>query len=65
MYHIVNYMIEGMYLVDLCLLTAFRYTSIGSTHDTIPNPALKTGAGFDPAYKLIDGTKERAGRLSG
>jgi len=51
--------------VPYCELYDKGYTSIGSTVDTIPNPALKTGAGFDPAYKLLDGTKERAGRLSG
>jgi len=50
--------------VPYCELYDRGYTSIGSTHDTIPNPALKTGAGFDPAYKLLDGTLERAGRLS-
>lgn len=51
--------------VPYCELYDKGYTSIGSTTDTVPNPALCTGAGFDPAYKLLDGTKERAGRLSG
>jgi len=51
--------------VPYCELYDRGYTSIGSTVDTIPNPALSTGTGFDPAYKLLDGTKERAGRLSG
>jgi len=51
--------------VPYCELYDKGYTSIGSTTDTIPNPALKTGAGFDPAYKLLDGSLERAGRLSG
>jgi len=51
--------------VPYCELYDKGYTSIGSTTDTIPNPALSTEAGFDPAYKLLDGTKERAGRLSG
>jgi len=51
--------------VPYCELYDRGYTSIGSTTDTVPNPALCTGAGFDPAYKLLDGTKERAGRLSG
>jgi len=49
--------------VPYCELYDRGYTSIGSTVDTVPNPALCTGAGFDPAYKLLDGTKERAGRL--
>jgi len=51
--------------VPYCELYDRGYTSIGSTIDTIPNPALKTGAGFDPAYKLTDGSQERSGRLSG
>jgi len=51
--------------VPYCELYDRGYTSIGSTVDTVPNPALSTGAGFDPAYKLLDGSKERAGRLSG
>jgi len=51
--------------VPYCELYDRGYTSIGATTDTIPNPALQTGAGFDPAYKLSDGSKERAGRLSG
>lgn len=51
--------------VPYCELYDRGYTSIGTTLDTVPNPALKTGAGFDPAYKLLDGSKERAGRLSG
>jgi FAD synthetase len=52
--------------VPYCELYDKGYTSIGSTVDTIPNPALATEKGeFEPAYKLQDGTKERAGRLSG
>lgn len=51
--------------VPYCELYDRGYTSIGSTIDTVPNPALCTGAGFDPAYKLKDGSKERAGRMSG
>jgi FAD synthetase len=43
-----------------------RYTSIGAETDTLPNPELKQKDGnYSPAYKLVDGTKERAGRLSG
>jgi len=52
--------------VPYCVLYDRGYTSIGCTTDTIPNPALETNKGrYDPAYKLLDGSKERAGRLSG
>jgi len=51
--------------VPYCELYDKGYTSIGCTTDTIPNPALETNKGYDPAYKLLDGSKERAGRLSG
>ena len=40
-----------------------RYTSLGGTLDTHPNPLLKLdGDGFKPAYELEDETKERCGR---
>lgn len=39
-----------------------RYTSLGGMNDTIPNPALKTSTGYDPAYALKDGSLERNGR---
>ena len=50
----------------------FRYTSLGSVHNTFPNPALRIGdsAGdetqpaWKPAYELQDGSLERAGRVS-
>uniref|UniRef100_J3KYF9 Phosphoadenosine phosphosulphate reductase domain-containing protein n=1 Tax=Oryza brachyantha TaxID=4533 RepID=J3KYF9_ORYBR len=42
---------------------SYRYTSIGSIHDTVPNAQLSDGlGGFKPAYMLTDGTLERAGR---
>lgn len=42
----------------------FRYTSLGDVHNTLPNPNLKRADGsYDPAYKLIDGSSERAGRI--
>ena len=43
----------------------FRYTSIGSIHDTVPNALLSdssTEKSFRPAYMLTDGRLERAGR---
>lgn len=46
-----------------------RYTSLGSTNNTHPNPFLlrpRTAEGdeaaYDPAYMLTDESKERAGR---
>lgn len=45
-----------------------RYTSLGSTYNTFPNPLLKDMAdstvlgGWRPAWELTDETKERAGR---
>lgn len=52
--------------VPYCALYDQGYTSLGSTHNTVPNPLLKNeGAptGWEPAYKLTDESKERAGRL--
>ncbi|TXT06057.1 hypothetical protein VHUM_03530 [Vanrija humicola] len=48
--------------VDYCSLYDEGYTSLGSTTNTLPNPYLKTSAGYDPAWKLQDGSQERAGR---
>jgi FAD synthetase len=45
-----------------------RYTSLGSTHNTFPNPLLKATddptifGGWRPAWELKDETTERAGR---
>nr|GLL16617.1 FAD synthase-like isoform X1 [Ipomoea trifida] len=47
---------------------SYRYTSIGSIHDTVPNELLcvndstNSGEKFRPAYLLQDGRLERAGR---
>lgn len=52
--------------VPYCELYDRGYTSIGAETDTLPNPELKQKDGsYSPAFKLKDGTKERAGRLSG
>jgi len=53
--------------IPYCELYDRGYTSIGAETDTTPNPSLKnSGTGtYEPAYKLLDGTQERAGRLSG
>lgn len=46
-----------------------RYTSIGSIHDTVPNALLcindtsNSCEQFRPAYLLLDGRLERAGRV--
>lgn len=41
----------------------FRYTSLGSTTNTQPNPKLQRSDGtFSPAYCLEDGSFERLGR---
>lgn len=47
---------------SVCLLN--RYTSLGSTYNTKPNPYLITPTGWKPAWELEDGTLERAGRSS-
>lgn len=42
-----------------------RYTSLGSTYNTYPNPYLadpEMEKGFAPAWMLEDGSQERAGR---
>ena len=40
-----------------------RYTSLGTIHDTIPNPLLKREDGtYMPAWELKDTSQERAGR---
>ena len=43
-----------------------RFTSLGGTLDTHPNPLLKNtnGKGFKPAYELLDESQERCGRES-
>lgn len=47
-----------------------RYTSLGSTHNSFPNPCLLVKGGeaeggikkYRPAWELEDESKERAGR---
>lgn len=56
------------FLLDLniayCPLYDKGFTSIGYTHDTEPNPALKTEDGtFLPAWSLLNGSVERHGRV--
>jgi len=47
------------------LLFEHSFTSIGYTHDTEPNPALKTESGtFLPALSLLNGSVERHGRAN-
>ena len=51
--------------IPYCSLYDEGYTSLGSTHNTTPNPALKCEDGsnkYKPAYMLEDGRLERAGR---
>ncbi|KZO99046.1 adenine nucleotide alpha hydrolases-like protein, partial [Calocera viscosa TUFC12733] len=50
--------------VPYCELYDQGYTSLGSTYNTHPNPALlsPSGTGFRPAYELEDESLERAGR---
>jgi hypothetical protein len=45
-----------------------RYTSLGSTFNTIPNPLLRDPSqpsGWKPAWELEDASAERAGRPAG
>ena len=52
--------------IPYCSLYDEGYTSLGSTHNTKPNPALKCNDGgnkYKPAYMLEDGNLERAGRI--
>ena len=49
-------------------VSLYRYTSIGSIHDTVPNALLSVNdtsskEKFKPAYLLSDGRLERAGRV--
>ena len=51
--------------IPYCCLYDNGYTSLGSTHNTIPNPTFKYEDGsnkYKPAYMLKDGNLERAGR---
>jgi FAD synthetase len=43
--------------------SAFRYTSFGNIHNTVPNKLLRDGSdGYRPTYTLSDGSLERARR---
>lgn len=43
-----------------------RYTSLGATHNTHPNPYLRNEDDtYNPAWMLEDGNWERAGRETG
>lgn len=49
--------------VPYCTLYDRGYTSLGSIGNTKRNPDLQTKEGeYKPAYLLLDGKKERAGR---
>lgn len=51
--------------VPYCKLYDEGYTSLGSINNTHPNPYLlnpSSASGYDPAYKLEDGSLERCGR---
>lgn len=48
-----------------CTLYDQGYTSLGSTKNTVQNSALqRTDGSYAPAYELMDGRLERAGRVS-
>ncbi|KAL8508746.1 hypothetical protein ACS0TY_016098 [Phlomoides rotata] len=54
--------------VQYCSLYDQGYTSIGSIHDTVPNALLSSKTNnsdekYKPAYLLLDGRLERAGRV--
>lgn len=45
--------------LDYCILYDKGYTSLGGIENTIPNPYLKNGDSFLPAYMLVDDADER------
>ncbi|KAI9184670.1 3'-phosphoadenosine 5'-phosphosulfate sulfotransferase [Blastocladiella emersonii ATCC 22665] len=50
--------------VEYCPLYDLGYTSLGARDRTVPNPALRVRDDeFLPAWRLVDGSLERAGRL--
>eukprot|EP00927_Polykrikos_kofoidii_P049174 TRINITY_DN43284_c0_g1_i1.p1 TRINITY_DN43284_c0_g1~~TRINITY_DN43284_c0_g1_i1.p1 ORF type:complete len:627 (+),score=95.90 TRINITY_DN43284_c0_g1_i1:31-1881(+) len=52
------------YGLSYCVLYDQGYTSLGNRATTQQNPALLRSDGtYDPAYKLVDGSLERAGRI--
>ncbi|ORY82353.1 hypothetical protein BCR35DRAFT_303752 [Leucosporidium creatinivorum] len=54
--------------IEWCELYDYGYTSLGSTHNTFPNPLLRATddpsvlGGWRPAWELQDPSQERAGR---
>lgn len=62
----VGFMIKGKQSYSQFSANIARFTSIGGVNNTKPNPGLKNDrkfCGFDAAYKLRDGSKERLGRF--
>ncbi|KAI8920964.1 hypothetical protein DFJ77DRAFT_448105 [Powellomyces hirtus] len=52
--------------IPYCVLYDHGYTSLGGIDNTQPNPTLRNpvlSRGYEPAHKLLDGTKERDGRI--
>lgn len=49
--------------LDYCPLYNQGFTSIGCMEDSVPNPSLKRGDSYLPAYKLDNWQLERLGRL--
>lgn len=45
-----------------CSLYDQGYTSLGGVDDTYPNPALRVGDAYLPAYELQNDEEERLGR---
>lgn len=48
--------------IEYCALYDLGYTSLGGTTDTLPNPVLREGGTFRPAYELVSDGEERLGR---
>lgn len=51
--------------IPFCSLYNYGYTSLGSTHNTFPNPELRSldeASTWQPAWMLRDDSLERAGR---
>lgn len=49
--------------IPVCELYNVGYTSLGCIHDTLPNPILRYGDVYRPAWELEDESMERAGRV--
>lgn len=48
--------------LNYCSLYDEGYTSLGGTSDTHPNPKLRSGEDYLPAYQLTEDVEERLGR---